>query len=601
MGVINNNKVISTTQNKKLKPSNFINICPLCWNIPTINILYDQPYKIHLHCNKCFHDETLPLINFLEQLEKTKVEIAKRKNIKAKTRNVKSEMNFLPRYARMFCIDYESQNNNVPDEEEEIEKTMNPVNQFCPLHPERENFFFCLDCREHFCKSCYDKHHTHIHCKLDNYVSPPVIDKIITNVGRAEFHLKEYNEKLKIEIVNKLKKQIERIEIAYTLNNRINENLIKLINILISDASYNIPNFYSYENLINHSNFNYDTPIKVSSLSNPMVNINDIIHYYNSNFIITESNKKIPFVDGTLFSIDLSKMTLIQRIKEHKHHINCLLALNDGRFASCSNDCLIKIFKVVHSNQTFTCSMIIDNHKNFVNYLCELENSTIASCSADKTIRIFKLSKTNYQVLAIIEAHKGNIWKLEALSDCRIASCSFDHTVKIWNVKTYKLIVTLEGHKKPIYSILKLQSGNLVSGTFEEDTLRFWSTMNYKCNAVVSKVQCFQNNSLCEIRKNVIAVGGLNCISVVNCKSYQIEGKIMNASFSYVEMIMKMKDGNLLCGNQEGDIVVINSKSCKVVYLREGIHKGSVNTIISLGQRYLATGSHDCWINIWKY
>ena len=71
-------------------------------------------------------------------------------------------------------------------------------------------------------------------------------------------------------------------------------------------------------------------------------------------------------------------MTLIQRIKEHKHHINCLLALNDGRFASCSNDCLIKIFKVVHSNQTFTCSMVIDNHKNFVNYLCELENSTIA-------------------------------------------------------------------------------------------------------------------------------------------------------------------------------------------------------------------------------
>ena len=102
--------------------------------------------------------------------------------------------------------------------------------------------------------------------------------------------------------------------------------------------------------------------------------------------------------------------------------------------------------------------MVIDNHKNFVNYLCELENSTIASCSADKTIRIFKLSKTNYQVLAIIEAHKGNIWKLEALSDSRIASCSFDHTVKIWNVKTYKLIVTLEGHKKPIYSILKLQS-----------------------------------------------------------------------------------------------------------------------------------------------
>ena len=124
MGVINNNKVISTTQNKKLKPSNFINICPLCWNIPTINILYDQPYKIHLHCNKCFHDETLPLIDFLEQLEKTKVEKAKRKNIKAKTRNVKSEMSFLPRYARMFCIDYESQNNNVPDEEEEKPQLM---------------------------------------------------------------------------------------------------------------------------------------------------------------------------------------------------------------------------------------------------------------------------------------------------------------------------------------------------------------------------------------------------------------------------------------------------------------------------------------------
>ena len=85
-----------------------------------------------------------------------------------------------------------------------------------------------------------------------------------------------------------------------------------------------------------------------------------------------------------------------------------------------------------------------------MNYLCELDDLCLVSCSADMKIFFYRLSKVDYEILGEIEAHSNNIWKIVKMSDNRIASCSFDHTIKIWNTKTYKLITTLEGHKKPV-------------------------------------------------------------------------------------------------------------------------------------------------------
>ena len=110
------------------------------------------------------------------------------------------------------------------------------------------------------------------------------------------------------------------------------------------------------------------------------------------------------------------------------------------------------------------------------------------------------------------------------------------------------MITTLEGHKKPVYSIIYLKSNKLVSGTFEEQSLRFWNANNYKCEREIIKVQCFTNNSLIELNDNTIAVGGYNNICIVNSNSYQIECRIINSTLNYIESFLLLKDSNLLCG-----------------------------------------------------
>ena len=594
MGVLNNkNKVISSTAKiPKLKPLQYLNICFKCYHIPSVKILFDQPYKIQINCPSCLNEEIMSLKDYLNLLLKINQE--KEEKSKNTVQSKTQSKGFFPKYASMLCVNYDD---NQTQEDEDIH-SLSQMEQFCIHHKDKENDYFCIDCKEHFCILCLSNHQSHLYCKLSNYVNESIIEKLILELGRAKNHIKEYNEKLKDIVVKQLKEQIERIEIAYTLNNRINTNIIDLIEILLNDASYNYQNFYSYNNLISHSKFNFNKPVKLNE-ENILLHINQIINYYNNNFIISESFEKPPVNELNQEKIDLSKLTLVQRVKEHKHHITCIILLKDGRVASSSQDNTIKVFTM--NKNTLSCMMSIDNNKNYVNYLCELDDLCLVSCSADMKIFFYRLSKDDYEILGEIDAHSNNIWKIVKMSDNRIASCSFDHTIKIWNTKTYKLISTLEGHKKPVYSILYLKNNKLVSGTFEEQSLRFWNVTNYKCEREINKVQCFTNNSMIELNANTIAVGGYNNICIVNSNSYQIECRIINSKLNYIESFLLLKDSNLLCGTQEGSIILLDTKKRAIEYERDEVHRGAVNAMINIGRRYIITGSKDTWINIWKY
>ena len=115
---------------------------------------------------------------------------------------------FFPKYASMLCANYD---NNTTQEDEDIHST-SQMEQYCIYHKDKENDYFCIDCKEHFCMLCFSNHQSHLFCKLSNYVNESIIENVILNLGRAKNHVKEYNEKLKDTIVKQLKEQIERIE-----------------------------------------------------------------------------------------------------------------------------------------------------------------------------------------------------------------------------------------------------------------------------------------------------------------------------------------------------------------------------------------------------
>ena len=91
--------------------------------------------------------------------------------------------------------------------------------------------------------------------------------------------------------------------------------------------------------------------------------------------------------DGDLIVWDLIKLELFFLIKKaHLYKINSIIKLNDGLYATCSNDKTIKIWNLHQRVNIFTFS---EAHEKSINNLIQLNNGMLVSAGKDSLIKIW--------------------------------------------------------------------------------------------------------------------------------------------------------------------------------------------------------------------
>ena len=194
----------------------------------------------------------------------------------------------------------------------------------------------------------------------------------------------------------------------------------------------------------------------------------------------------------------------VKTITGHTDQVNSLLLLNDGRVASCSYDKTIRIYD---PSNDYHCDQVIERHSESITSICQLEDGTIVSCSYDQSIMIGDYTINN--------AHNNWIYKVITLPNNRIASCSADETIKIWKSNppySDTPIKVLEGHWDYVTSLLYIKERDvMISGSYDE-TLHLWNMSTYQCITVIEGVDCCSTNSLYQIDKDRVIVGGYDLL-----------------------------------------------------------------------------------------
>ena len=72
-----------------------------------------------------------------------------------------------------------------------------------------------------------------------------------------------------------------------------------------------------------------------------------------------------------------------------------------------------------------------------------------------------------------LEGHSLPVFRLVQLADGRVVSGSWDRTLKVWNVNTGVCERTLEGHSSYVNCLVQLADGRVVSGSYDK-TLKVW-------------------------------------------------------------------------------------------------------------------------------
>ena len=283
----------------------------------------------------------------------------------------------------------------------------------------------------------------------------------------------------------------------------------------------------------------------------------------------------------------------VKTISEHTDYVNSLLHLKDGRVASCSYDNTIRIYD---PSKDYHCDQVIERHSKGIRSICQLDDGTIVSCSNAQSIMI-----GDY---IIKEAHDDYIYKVITLPNNRIASCSADETIKIWKSNPPYIdipIKVLRGHSNYVNSLLYIKERDVMISRSYDSTLRLWNMSTYQCITVIKGVYCCFTNSLYQIDKDRVIVGGYNSFSIVNIDKCIIEKMIEDESFRYVRCFLKLRDNKtILCGCDNG-IFCFYDMNTKQYKITKNNHNDAITDLLLIDDNTFLSCSWDNTIKVWRY
>jgi len=140
-----------------------------------------------------------------------------------------------------------------------------------------------------------------------------------------------------------------------------------------------------------------------------------------------------------------------------------------------------------------------------------LNNGKFASCSDDKTIRIWNFDKTIPE--KVLRGHTDVVLNIIMLQSGLLRNASLDGTIKIWNIENVTCEKTLPGKSGRVLPLVELPDDILISGG--ENQICFW---NLQKSDDTMRMKTFYNKGYCNaiilLNSQEMACGAGNDIKI---------------------------------------------------------------------------------------
>ena len=162
-------------------------------------------------------------------------------------------------------------------------------------------------------------------------------------------------------------------------------------------------------------------------------------------------------------------------LKGHTKNIICMTVLPENKLASGGEDKFIKIWNTYNKK---LISSISKNYKRIDSLLSYKNNCLLVG--AYNIIRIINY-ETKEELFSLM-GHDKSICCIREIYPDILATSSYDNTIKVWDLN-YKICeYTLYGHDSPVFCILLLKDGRLISGSGSQNkSLKIWNLDKKVC------------------------------------------------------------------------------------------------------------------------
>ena len=442
-------------------------------NIINNKIILDKEKSISIICPSCLDGTEITR----EKQQLTKEIIKKENNEKNKCilHNIQAD-NYCLQCQKWICQVCESQFHHKIFFEHCYSNCQQTINK-CYYHITKKADVFCTDCGLNICYNCYDNKHFLHHCYNAKEVKELLLLK--KKVASSSFGYKTINDVMNYltQIENELIKEIQfdsgkqnfmlikaLFSIYYFDLFSLNSNVLTIsffINLFRITLENEIDNYKISIETINLSLPN-ECILMPHSIYTPSKSFKIIKrkqgHKHFITHIVQLRNGMIASVANGRKTIKIWEGDSHKTLKGHDKNIRVLLALQDGKLISSSEDCTLKIWNIekMKCDYTFT-------HKSshITTCILQLNDGTLIFDSADNSIGNYSL---DFQKIGKRrKIHSKEILSIIQLQNNQIASCSKDDTIKIWELEEKITIKTIS--RQDLVSILQLSNGNFIIST----------------------------------------------------------------------------------------------------------------------------------------
>ena len=574
--------------------------CPQCNQIPLINVV--SKTKIHIKCKSCSHDKIYFIDSYLSSLSSENNQFVCLWESHEKTNN--KPTSYCKKCKKWICDDCIAEHNNSKTTHTTLIKQNQFAQDKCNNHPSNKNSFYCDTCNILFCHSCLETHpQDHNYIVLSEQLTKEHFNNIYNQYKQAKETTFDYYLKLKNEIITELQSQIDKINTAYKHCLESNQLLSSYLEIIYSNYESYPLNYSAITNVLTNSSFEFhectiDSDLPLLSLEA----IDTIISFFNTKTYVSLH----PVNCLSNFEI---KRTLVNH--ESDCYINSLTVLQDGRFIASYSDNTLKIF----NQHTFDCELTMhDVHKKGVTYTCQLYDGSLLTGSEDKLIKMWNIQGKKYELINTVKASKYGVCRIVSLSDDTRIFASFGFSskmVKVWkwdeNKNEFTNIEKFKGHTNNVESMLRVKksdNNNLLLTGCNDKVLRFWELDTYQLIHSITNISFSSKNSIYEIPKHKVIVGGFNCITIINTDNYAIEHFLEDNGFAVIDCFALLNEDYLLiaCGDGSGrNFVQFELDNFEFIAEKEHVHESNINSVVSIGNNTVASCSDDKLIIIWKF
>ena len=391
-----------------------------------------------------------------------------------------------------------------------------------------------------FFKFYYNPEKTQLKSEAHKENSNDNINKLIQNYKDYKDKFMNNSRRIKEEALNIYKTAIQKIEQAFDVNQKINEKIDKIIQILINAYNSNSFELINKKNII--LNLQLNTNINIGSLNYDYITstVNKMTNYFKNNYIIMSKS----------FQITNS----FSNTKE-------MIEIKKDLFAIKFQDKYIKIMKNKCNNKWISLISEIEINKLLIdrinNYLITLDKQqTIKFLDISEIEKRFNDSKENefIKIIPLYEfKHKSKIFELIVMENNILCGCGEK------NLFTYKYDINQKTHNlmKKINVVNTLQNLTQIKRK-EKNYLcckdeNFFVLLDIPQLTEINRIQIGKwKNELChyeQIFENEVIIGIDRCLKILNLDTFNITlTKKINME---IRCIKKLRDTSILVGGRK--------------------------------------------------